>query len=212
MTIGAEIDGRRVFSIPRTPLRVTPAASARSVARWMTGPSASGSENGTPISSTSAPARSSRVMISAERVRSGSPAVTYVTRPVFPALRSCAKRSSILGTGALLEDLLHAVDVLVAAAGQVDDEDGVLRELRRDLHHVRDGVRRLEGRQDALEAGQLLEAAHRFIVGRVCILGAAGLLQVRVLGPNGRVIEAGRDGVRQLDVAVLILQHERARA
>jgi hypothetical protein len=33
MTIGAEIDGRSVFSIPSTPVSVTPEASARSVAR-----------------------------------------------------------------------------------------------------------------------------------------------------------------------------------
>ena len=42
--------------MPSTPRRVAPDASARSVARWITGPSASGSENGTPISRTSAPA------------------------------------------------------------------------------------------------------------------------------------------------------------
>src|SRR5919197_1568403 len=47
----------------------------------MTGPSASGSENGTPTSSTSAPARSSAFRMSADRGRSGSPAVVYVTSP-----------------------------------------------------------------------------------------------------------------------------------
>ena len=37
--------------------RLPPAASARSIARWIDGPSADGSENGTPSSITSAPAR-----------------------------------------------------------------------------------------------------------------------------------------------------------
>ncbi len=54
-----------------TPSSVAPAASARSVARWITGPSASGSENGTPISRTSAPARSRRLRISAGDVEVG---------------------------------------------------------------------------------------------------------------------------------------------
>src|SRR5438445_13586225 len=47
----------------------------------MTGPSASGSEKGTPISRTSAPAPSSTLRMSADRARSGSPAVVYVTKP-----------------------------------------------------------------------------------------------------------------------------------
>ena len=36
--------------------------------------------------------------------------------------------------------------------------------------------------------------------------------QPGVLGADGRVVEAGRHRMRQLDVAVLVLQHERARA
>src|SRR5262245_18770466 len=60
----------------------------------MTGPSASGSENGTPTSSTSAPAQSSALRISPERGRSGSPAVVYVMRPVRPAARNRANVSS----------------------------------------------------------------------------------------------------------------------
>ena len=81
MTIGAETVGRTRSTSASAARRLPPAASARSVARWMTGPSASGSENGTPTSSTSAPARSSAFRISADRGRSGSPAVVNVTRP-----------------------------------------------------------------------------------------------------------------------------------
>src|SRR5215204_3246544 len=125
MTIGAEIVGRNVLSMARTLCRLAPEAIARSVARWITGPSASGSEKGTPISRTSAPASSRRVMISADFVRSGSPAVTYVTRPVRLSLRSSVKRSSILPTSGLLEDLLHAVHVLVASAGEIHKQHAV---------------------------------------------------------------------------------------
>src|SRR5688572_14693338 len=158
----------------------------------MTGPSASGSENGTPISRTSAPALSRRLMMSADRCRSGSPAVTYVTRPVRPSLRSCVKRSSIRDMSAFPEDLLHAGDVLVAAARQVDEQDRVLRKLLRDLPHVRDRMRRFERGQDAFETGQLLESGERVGVGRVVVLGAPDLLQPRVLGPDRRVIKTGR--------------------
>ncbi len=56
------------------------------------------------------------------------------------------------------------------------------------------------------------KAVERLAVGRIRVLGAPGLLQPRVLGTDRRVVEAGRDRVRQLDVAVRILQHEGARA
>jgi hypothetical protein len=52
-------DGARVRTRPtisRTPRSVVPALRARSLARWITGPSAVGSLNGTPTSITSAPA------------------------------------------------------------------------------------------------------------------------------------------------------------
>ena len=77
---------------------------------------------------------------------------------------------------------------------------------------MRDGVRRLERRQDPFEPRERLEAVERFGVGDVGVLGAAELAQPRVLGPDRRVVEAGGDRVRQLDVARLVLQHERARA
>src|SRR5262245_34133811 len=85
----------------------------------MTGPSASGSENGTPTSRTSAPARSSALRISPERGRSGSPAVVYVMRPVRPAARNRANVSSSRlttassCTTALLEDLKPHEDLEV---------------------------------------------------------------------------------------------------
>src|SRR5512134_1111200 len=114
----------------------------------MTGPSASGSEKGTPISSTSAPARSRATRISAERGRSGSPAVVYVTSPARPSRRIPSKRSAsrdmTLLAGDRTEMLLHGVHVLVAAPGQVDEDRGRPSELRGEAPPVRDGVRGLE--------------------------------------------------------------------
>ena len=53
-----------------------PRASARSLAFWITGPSAIGSENGTPSSIMSAPPAASACMISGVASANGSPAVT----------------------------------------------------------------------------------------------------------------------------------------
>jgi hypothetical protein len=53
-----------------------PRASARSLAFWMTGPSAIGSEKGTPSSMMSAPPSASACMICGVESANGSPAVT----------------------------------------------------------------------------------------------------------------------------------------
>ena len=52
--------GCRRATSARIPTSVVPEASARAAAAWFTGPSAIGSLNGTPSSSTSAPARRER--------------------------------------------------------------------------------------------------------------------------------------------------------
>ena len=74
-TSGARTSARTAATIRSTPSSVVPAARARSLARWITGPSASGSENGTPTSMMSAPARSRARRMSDVRARDGSPAV-----------------------------------------------------------------------------------------------------------------------------------------
>ncbi|KAG1221100.1 hypothetical protein G6F68_021019 [Rhizopus microsporus] len=50
---------------------------ARSAARWITGPSAMGSENGTPSSITSAPASTSAFIRGSVAAGDGSPAAIY---------------------------------------------------------------------------------------------------------------------------------------
>ena len=55
-------------------------------------------------------------------------------------------------------------------------------------------------------------AVERLVVGRVVRTRRARLAQPRVLGADRGVVEAGRHRMRRLDVAVLVLQHERARA
>src|SRR5688572_10999150 len=108
----------------------------------MTGPSASGSENGMPTSSTSAPARSSAHRISAERDRSGSPAVTYVTSPVRFSARMRSNAAAILdGTvGSFRADQLrHAMNIFVAPSRQIDQNLCVGAQLLCQLARVGDG-------------------------------------------------------------------------
>src|SRR5690606_24777369 len=68
---------------------------ARSEDCWITGPSAIGSENGTPSSSTSAPAATRACITGTVASTEGSPAVMKGIRPGRPATFSAAKRASM---------------------------------------------------------------------------------------------------------------------
>ena len=66
---------RTLRTTSRVWVKPPPPCSERSMARWMTGPSATGSKNGTPISSTSAPAFTEATAAATQAATSGSPAV-----------------------------------------------------------------------------------------------------------------------------------------
>src|SRR5579872_1874200 len=68
-------------AIHKTSLIFVPFFRARYDAAWITGPSAIGSENGTPSSIASAPARASASTTRTVVSRSGSPQVTYAIKP-----------------------------------------------------------------------------------------------------------------------------------
>src|SRR5262245_4009946 len=102
----------------------------------MTGPSASGSENGTPTSRTSVPAASRRCRIAADVARSGSPAVTYVTRPVFPSSRRRLKRSSSRDMAHLRQCLLDRLHVFVSTTREVHQQHGIASEFLGGLHRI----------------------------------------------------------------------------
>src|SRR5262245_8337651 len=70
----------------------------------------------------------------------------------------------------------HDIDVLVAAARDVHDQQRSLLHPRRELLGVGDRVRALERRHDALLARQLPVAGDRFLVGYRYVLGAAAVL------------------------------------
>ena len=86
---------RNAATMVRTSSRPTPLASARSDARWTTGPSAIGSENGTPSSITSAPAEVSARISGTVAASEGSPAVMYGISAARPAPRSLSKVASM---------------------------------------------------------------------------------------------------------------------
>ena len=83
------------------------------------------------------------------------------------------------------------VDVFVAAAGHVEDDDVVARHLGDDLGRVGERVRALECGDDALEMAAELEGLERLVVGGVAVLDAARVAEVGVLGPDARVGEPG---------------------
>ena len=76
---------RICFATSSTPAKLVPCCSARSLARWMTGPSATGSLNGTPSSITSAPASIAASATSREVSRLGIAAgdIGHQAGPLF---------------------------------------------------------------------------------------------------------------------------------
>ena len=70
-----------------------------------------------------------------------------------------------------------------------------------------DGVRAFERGDDAFGARETERGVEGFGIGGGGVLGAAGIVQRRVLRADGGVVEAGGDGVREGDLAVVVLQN-----
>jgi hypothetical protein len=68
-------------------------------------------------------------------------------------------------------------------------------------------VRGLQRRQDPLCRGQPPERSERLVVGRRYVLGTPRVAQVRVLGPDARMVETRRDRVRVGDLTVSVGEH-----
>jgi hypothetical protein len=71
--------------------------------------------------------------------------------------------------------------VLVAAAGQVAQNELVLGQLARQLDRLRGWIPAPAG---CLGQGELVEGGQRFLVGDARVFGAAGVLEEGVLGPT----------------------------
>src|SRR5689334_2729318 len=136
----------------RTPSTVAPARSACVPAAWMTGPSASGSEYGTPSSSRSPPLSRHAAPIARDASSVGKPPI----RSGMSAARlPCpAKAPAILSVP--LKDL---GEVLVPAPGQAHEVQ--LRGRR--VEQPGDRVRRLERGDDPVARRQLAERGDRLL-------------------------------------------------
>ena len=71
--------------------------------------------------------------------------------------------------------------VLIAAAGDIDNDGLVFSHGRRELHRVRDSVCRLDRRNDTLDTAEVLERIYRLIVGDRDVLRTADIVQISVL-------------------------------
>ena len=107
----------------------------------------------------------------------------------------------------------HGVDVLVAAAREADQHD------RRPGRARAPGARRAASACADSSAGMIPSSRHRrwklssaSASVTAHVLGAAALGQERVLRPDARVVEPGRDRVALLHLPVLVAEHVRARA
>ena len=166
-----------------------------------------------PISIASAPA--SAIARTTSSQPEPSPPVTYGHEELAarasrrgPQMRTRGFTRALAG-----EPLGDLRGVLVAPARQRDEHRRAARHRSPGLAgEPADRVRRLERGHDALGDRQQLEPGERLVVGGELVRGPARGRELRVLGPDARVVEAGADRVRLEDLAVFVLQEERAGA
>ena len=167
-----------------------------------------------PISIASAPASATARTTSSQPAP--RPPVTYGTRSLRAGVAAGPRGALELHSSDLAGEALGDLrGVLVAAARQRDAarSSPAGTEWPASPRQPADRVRRLERGDDALGRGQQLEAGERLVVGgrrgtrRGPIGGERGVLRA-----DARVVEAGADRVGLEDLAVLVLEEQRARA
>src|SRR5712692_4820099 len=183
---------------------VIPCSSAVCPAFWITGPSASGSENGMPISNAAIPDVASFFPTSSDRFLLGCPAIMYPTSFSSPLARSAPSSPDV-------SVFIDGVHVLVAAAGQAHQDAPAGTELACDHSRLVQRVRRLERRHDAFEPRAELECGDRVFVADCDIVDALEIAEEGVLGSNARVVQTGGHRVRRQHLPVAVLQQVRER-
>ena len=128
-----------------------------------------------PTSMMSQPDSTSAVIAEIEVVTSGKPVGRYPISADRPSARHAsnrlASRSSLVSSPfEQSEPLRCRLDVLVPTAGQVHQNDRSRTEFKTQLQSARHGVRRLDGRDDALEPAQQRQRVHRLGVGDRLVL------------------------------------------
>jgi hypothetical protein len=100
------------------------------------------------------------------------------------------------------QNIVNGEDVFVTATGQVNHQQLLFfRVLFHHFQRVRQGVGRLQRRDDPFAAAQRFEGFQRFVIGNRNIIRATRAVQIRMLGSNGRKIQARRDRVRLFNLA-----------
>jgi hypothetical protein len=100
--------------------------------------------------------------------------------------------------------LLHAI-MTTAADDGIIGQRRVAADAGHQLAQRGDGMRRLEGRDDALTSGYQAQGVERLPIGGIEDLEASRDVERRELWPDAGIVEAGRDRVRFDDLAVLVL-------
>src|SRR5216683_4542605 len=106
-----------------------------------------------------------------------------------------------------LEQARVSVHVLVAAAGEIEDDEVVLLELRQTLDKTGDGVGRFERGDDAFGARKKARGFESRLIGDGGIFGTPLIGQPGVFGADGGIVEAGGNGMSRGDLAVFVLQN-----
>src|SRR6266852_1457720 len=119
-TTGISSAARRIWSSTRG--TVMPWSSAVWVERWMVGPSARGSENGTPTSTKSAPAAATSRRASSDSWGVGNPAVRYGMSAV-PAFPRMARQRAAIGCS---DKVVADVDAVFDGVGDLHDRAGMM--------------------------------------------------------------------------------------
>ena len=100
------------------------------------------------------------------------------------------------------------VEVLVAAAGEIDHQQVIRGLARRNVAELGQRMARLERRDDAFEPAAKLERGERFLVGRGQELDPPEIGEPRVLRPDARIVETGPEITRKewfYVIAMLVL-------
>src|SRR6266481_6439575 len=135
--------------------------------------------------------------------------------PSSPEARSSAKRLEIrvklgkaaaIACGKRLEQTGISAHVLVAAAGEVEDDEVVLAHAREPFDQTCDGVRGFERGNNAFGASEQTGSIKRSGVRDGGIFGTALVGEPGMLGANGGIIESCGNGMRRGDLAVFILK------
>src|SRR5713101_2398153 len=188
----------------RHPSMVMPCSSAVCPAFWITGPSANGSECGTPISSAATPEAARRFAISSDFFRVGCPAMMYTISFRSPSALSAFSRRLLVA--------LNRVHVLVSAPRETHEDAPARTELPRQHAGVMKRMRWLERGHDPFEPRAELEGRDRVLVCDRDVLDALGVAQERVLRADPRIVEPCGDGMRGRDLPVAVLQQVRVGA